>query len=96
MMRRWRPYGVTSAAMSMTARDSWPKPWNEHHSVDLGFRIGTLTSLPPHNCGKRCPNCGSSELAGVIIVTANGSLAVPDSDAADPNIYCMTCGYWWD
>jgi hypothetical protein len=71
-------------------------PWNPQHADNLDVRIAEFAPLPPGLVGSRCVKCRSTKLVGAIFVKMNGLALIPGSDAADPNILCMTCGYWWD
>lgn len=36
----------------------------------------------------RCPKCNSIHIRGALIM--------PTADDDDPNLLCLSCGYWWD
>jgi hypothetical protein len=69
------------------------KVWNGESS---NFVVGKITSLPVGYQQVTCPNCGQSRLTGAIIHHPDGKPVIPGSDDADPNLLCLSCGFWAD
>ncbi len=65
-------------------------PRRRRNDGGLSPMRGDLAELPLGYRGgtHKCPKCGSRNLSGVIITGT--------ADAADPNIICLDCYYWWD
>lgn len=66
--------------------------WNEDSD---NFKVGRLAPLPRGYIEKKCPKC-HGPLTGAIICFPNGRAVIPTADDADPNILCISCGYWAD
>lgn len=77
------------------ATDPWIPPhiWNVFES---NFRVGRLTRVPIGLKNHPCPKCGKPTLSGAIICTPDGRPVIESADDDDPNILCLSCGYWFD
>ena len=67
--------------------------WNESGRE---FQILRHAELPTGYREKLCPKCTENSIGAAIIGDAGGRRAVEQSDTADPNVFCLSCGYWSD
>jgi hypothetical protein len=64
--------------------------WTESRadgSIEESYSRG-YTRLPVGWARARCAKCASASLTGALIT--------PTADEDDPNILCLSCGYWSD
>lgn len=67
--------------------------WDESRN---DFRVGRLTRVPRGLVDSACRKCGKFKLSGAIICTQDGKPVIDSADDDDPNILCLSCGYWYD
>jgi len=68
--------------------------WND--DSESNFKVGRLTRVPVGFKNRPCLKCGKASLSGAIICTPDGTPVIESADDDDPNILCLSCGYWFD